>query len=104
MFLVACNQTGGGGGGTPASEYVVTFSVEGENGSIKAKVDDVEITSGAKVKKDKAVKFVATPASGYRVKEWKVDGTVVTGNTSTVYTHIVTKAVSVKVSFELVPG
>ena len=102
IFFVACNQTGGGGG-TPASEYAVTFSVEGENGTLKAKVDDVEITSGAKVKKDKAVKFVATPASGYRVKEWKVDGTVVTGNTSTVYTHIVTKTVSVKVSFELVP-
>lgn len=105
MFFVACNQTsgGGGGGGTPASEYAVSFSVEGENGTLKAKVDDVEITSGAKVKKDKAVKFVATPASGYKVKEWKVDGVVVVANTSTVYTHTVTKAVSVKVSFELVP-
>jgi hypothetical protein len=110
MFFVACKQTsgggntgGGGGGGTPTSEHAVTFSVEGENGSIKAKVDDVEITSGAKVKKDKVVKFVATTASGYKVKEWKVDGVVVVANTSTVYTHTVTKAVSVKVSFELVP-
>ena len=34
------------------------------------------------------------------VKEWKVDGAVVTGNTSNTYTHTVTAAVDVKVRFD----
>ncbi|QSH93396.1 leucine-rich repeat domain-containing protein [Treponema medium] len=37
------------------------------------------------------------------IKEWKVDGAVITGNTENSYIHTVTKAVDVKVSFEALP-
>ena len=91
----------GGGGGTPVPKYAVTFGVEGTGGTLKAKADGVTETetSPITVQKGKTVTFTATAAAGYAVKEWKVDGTVVTGNTSNTYTHSVTKAVTVKVSF-----
>ncbi|UTC58932.1 leucine-rich repeat domain-containing protein [Treponema sp. OMZ 305] len=38
------------------------------------------------------------------IKEWKVDGAVITGNTENSYIHTVTKAVDVKVSFEALPS
>ena len=78
--------------------YTVTFGVEGTNGTLKAEVDGNEINTGDSVQDGKTVTFTATPSSGYKVKEWKVDGSV-TGNTSNRYTHSVTKAVHVTVSF-----
>ena len=48
----------------------------------------------------KTVTFTATPSANYKVKEWKVGDTVVTGNNSNTYSHKVTKACTVKVSFE----
>jgi len=107
MFFVACNQTSGGGGGkpTPASEYAVTFSVEGENGTLKARiVNGEEIASGTKVKQGKIVTFTATPNSGYRVKGWTLDGaTIAEAGKNEKYQLTVTKAATVSVSFELVP-
>ena len=79
--------------------YAITFGVDGTNGTLKATVDGNEINTGDKVKHGKTVTFTATPNSGYEVKEWKADGTVVTGNTSNTYTCTVTKAVHVTVSF-----
>ena len=84
----------------PKPKHTVTFSVEGGNGTLKAMVDGSEIHTGDKVEQDKIIIFTATPNSDYKVKEWKVDDAVVTGNASTTYTHTVTKAVEVKVSFE----
>ena len=84
----------------PKPKHTVTFSVEGGNGTLKAMVDGSEIYTGDKVEQDKIVTFTATPNSDYKVKEWKVDDAVVTGNASTTYTHTVTKAIEVKVSFE----
>ena len=112
MCFIACNQTGGGGnagggGGTPTPtpkpKHAITFSVEGANGTLKVIVSDKEINSGDEVEEGKTVNFVAMPDSGYRVKEWKLDDTVVTGKTSIIYTHTVTKACTVKVSFEPIP-
>jgi len=100
VFFVACNQTGGGGGKpTPTSKHAITFSVEGGNGTLKAMVDGGEIASGKEIEKGKTVTFTAKADTGYKVKEWKVDGNVVAGNTSDSYTHTITKAVNVKVSF-----
>ena len=112
MCFTACNQTGGGGntgggGGkptptpTPKPKHAINFSVEGTNGTLKAIVSDKEINSGDEVEEGKTVNFVAMPDSSYRVKEWKLDDTVVTGKTSIMYTHTVTKACTVKVSFEV---
>ena len=84
----------------PKPKHTVTFSVEGGNGTLKAMVDGSEIHTGNKVEQDKIVTFTATPNSDYKVKEWKVDDAVVTGNASTTYTHTVTKGIEVKVSFE----
>ena len=106
VFFVACNQTGGGGGKpNPASEHAVTFSVEGENGTLKARVvNGEEIASGKEVKQGKIVTFTATPNSGYRVKGWTLDGaTIAEAGKNEKYQLTVTKAATVSVSFELVP-
>ena len=83
-------------------KHTVTFSVEGGHGTLKAKADGIEETakSPISIEQGKKVTFTAEPAAPYVVKEWKVDGTVVTGNTSNSYTHSVTAAVDVKVSFD----
>lgn len=85
----------------PVPKHTVSFSVEGAGGTLKAKADGIAETgvSPITVEQGKTVTFTAEPAAGYVVKEWKVDGAVVTGNTSNTYTHTVTAAVNVKVSF-----
>lgn len=107
IFFAACNQTGntGGGGGIDDGKpkHAITFKVDGLNGTLKAIVVDKEINSEDKVEQGKTVTFLATPDGDYRVKEWKVDGAVVAGNTSTIYTHIVAKVATVTVSFEPIP-
>ena len=81
--------------------FAVTFSA-GEHGTLKAKAEGIAETtiSPINVEHDKTVTFTATPNSDYKVKEWKVDDAVVTGNASTTYTHTVTKVSKVTVSFE----
>ena len=83
-------------------KHTVTFSVEGGHGTLKVKADGIEKTakSPITVEQGKTVTFTAEPAAPYVVKEWKVDGTVVTGNTENSYIHTVTKAVDVKVRFD----
>ena len=62
---------------TPLPQYAVTFSVEGGNGTLKAKADGVPETdvSPINVEKGKTVTFTAVPAAGYEVKEWQIIGT-----------------------------
>ena len=83
-----------------APKYTITFGVGSGLGTLKAEVDGKEINSGDSVEQGKSVVFTAEPAAGYVVKEWKVDGAVVTGNTENSYIHTVTKAIDVKVSFD----
>ncbi|EEV21618.1 hypothetical protein TREVI0001_1370 [Treponema vincentii ATCC 35580] len=83
----------------PPELFAVNFSIDGGNGTLKATVDGSEINSGNKVEHGKTVTFTATPDAGYTVKEWKADGSAVTGSTSNTYTCTVTKALTVKVSF-----
>ena len=86
----------------PLPTYAITFSVDGANGTLKAKADGVPetATSPITVEEGKTVTFTAEPSANYKVKEWKVGDTVVTGNKTNTYAHTVTKAVIVKVSFE----
>ena len=86
----------------PVPKHTVSFSVEGAGGTLKARADGIAETdvSPITVEQGKTVTFTAEPAAGYVVKEWKVDGAVVTGNTSNSYIHTVTAAVDVKVSFD----
>ena len=85
-----------------APKYTITFGVGSGLGTLKARADGIAETdvSPITVEQGKTVTFTAEPAAGYVVKEWKVDGTVVTGNTENSYIHTVTKAVDVKVSFD----
>ena len=86
-------------------KHTVTFSVEGGHGTLKVKADGIAETdvSPITVEQGKKVTFTAEPAAGYMIKEWKVGGAVITGNTENSYIHTVTKAVDVKVSFEALP-
>jgi hypothetical protein len=109
MYFTACKQTGntGGGGGKPKPKprlkHAVTFSVDGANGTLKAKAEG-EATETDKspisVEEGKTVTFTAKANDGYRVKEWKVDGNVVANNNTNPYTHTVTKPATITVSFE----
>ena len=87
---------------TPKPKHAITFNVDGGNGTLKAKADGVDETSTSpiNVEEGKTVTFTAEPSTNYKVKEWKVGDTVVTGNKTTTYTHTVTTAITVTVSFE----
>ncbi|ERF60540.1 leucine rich repeat protein [Treponema socranskii subsp. socranskii VPI DR56BR1116 = ATCC 35536] len=78
--------------------------MDGGNGTLKAKADGIPETdvSPITVEQGKTVTFTAVPAANYKVKEWKVDGAVIS-NTTTTHTLTVTKAADVKVSFEALP-
>ena len=108
IFFTACNQTGGGGGKptptpTPKPKHAIAFSVDSTtpNGTLKAKADGVPETEASPitVEEGKTVTFTAKADDGYRVKGWTLDGKAVNG-TNNPYSFPVTKAVTVKVSFE----
>ena len=83
--------------------YTVTFSVDGAGGTLKATADGVAETetSPITVEHGKTVTFIATPAAGYRIKEWKLGEEVIAeAGTNTEYTLTVTKLAAVTVSFE----
>ena len=100
VFTISCKTDVGSGDPAPET-FAVAFSVDGANGTLKAKADGIAETdkSPIVVQKGKTVTFTATPDSGYRVKGWTLDGTAVNG-TNNSYTFSVTKAVNVQVSFE----
>ncbi len=84
--------------------YEVTFSVIGANGTLTAEVDGITINSGDYVEQGKNVIFIATPNSGYQVKEWRNNGNIVSGHTANVYTIIsLNQTVTVNVEFEEIP-
>ena len=101
IFFTACNQTGGGGG---KPKHEVTFGVEGGNGWLFAKVDGMAETktSPIAVEEGKTVTFIVSHGNDYRLKEWKVDGIVISNKTN-IYTHTVTQPATVSVSFEPIP-
>lgn len=111
LFLAGCNQSGtgtGGGGETPTpsekKKHKVTFSVEGTpaNGTLKAKVGDKETSTSpiSDLEEGKTVTFTATPSTGYKVKEWKLNNNVVQNNKENTYTYTVAGNATITVSFE----
>lgn len=109
LFTACPNNAGGsgsgGGGGmptpTPKPKHAVTFSVDGGNGTLKAKADGVPETEASPitVEEGKTVTFTAKADDGFHVKGWTLDGNAVNGTNSS-YSFTVTKAAEVKVSFE----
>ena len=87
----------------PPSTYAVIFGVEGTppNGSISAtyKAGGAAFTSGTAVAENTVLVFTASPAAGYKVEKWTVNGTAVPGNITNTYEHTVTKAADIRVSF-----
>ena len=76
MFL-GCKQNVGNESKTPApavQKFALTFSVDGGNGSLEAKVDGTKINSGDQVEQGKTVEFTAKPFSDYSVDTWSIDG------------------------------
>ena len=55
--------------------FLVTFSVEGGSGTLTAAVGATAITSGSRVQAARRVDFTASPAEGYRIREWTRNGT-----------------------------
>ena len=104
MFFTACNQAGGGGKPkpTPKPKHAITFSVDGANGTLTAKVDGGDIASGKEVEEGKTVTFKAKANDDYRVKGWTLDGNTITeAGTNTEYKLTVSQAATVTVSFEV---
>ena len=107
VFFTACKQTGGGKPTpTPKPKHVITFGVEGTpaNGELFAKADGIAETktSPISVEEGKEVTFIISCGNDYMVKEWKVDGTVIS-NKMNIYTHTVTKPATITVSFKEIP-
>ena len=97
----SCKQTP-----TPTPKHAITFGVDGANGTLTAKVDGMAETdkSPITVEEGKTVTFKAKANDGYRVKGWTLDGKPITeAGTNTEYKLKVSKAATVKVSFELNP-
>lgn len=98
--IAGCKQpakgNGNGSGAVTPTEYTVTFSVDGENGSMSATVDGTGISSGAVIEKGKTVLFTAEPAEGYKVAGWTVNGEPIT-DTNHSYSVTVEKNMDVKV-------
>lgn len=91
--------------GTPA--FAVTFSVEGKNGTLTAKVGDTPINTDTKIEKGKTVTFTAIPAENYIIDKWIITGgsfeTDPNTNGSTVAKIKVSGTTEVKVSFKAKP-
>ena len=88
------------------SKHDITFSVDGANGTLKAKADGIAETdtSPVSVKKGKIVTFTAKADKGYRVKKWMLNGDPITeAGKNTEYKLTVSNAVTVSVSFEPIP-
>lgn len=89
--------------------FVVTFSVEGNNGELGATVNGDAVTSGDELDAGMDVTFTAVPDAGYQVKAWTLDGVVIEddeGENVTVLTWTLDNLqadVDVTVEFELAP-
>ena len=86
--------------------YAVIFSVNGGNGSLSAKLDGNNFTTGGQVEHGKTLEFTANPDTDYKA-EWSVTGGEFESGTgtkgSTTAKVKVTGDVMVSVTFKLLP-
>ena len=80
----------------------IDFGVDGTLGTLTAKVDGTEISSGDTVEQGKTVVFTAEPAgSSCEVEQWTNNGTpIAAAGTNTTYNHTVTADANIKVKFK----
>jgi hypothetical protein len=81
-------------------KFDVNFSVVSGNGTLKAEVGGIEIDPGSEIYEQTLVEFTALPDEFYKVKEWKLNGVVVYGNTSNSYSVTIDKATTVTVEYK----
>jgi len=83
------------------SHFNVNYSTANDFGTIIATVEDDEIESGDEVRRGSKVVFTAIPNDGYEVRNWKNNGTTVSGNTTNQYTiNSLNNNVTVTVEFQ----
>ena len=77
----------------------VSFTVPGGHGSLKAKAEGAAFVSVSPIEVEygKTVEFTASPAEGYKVKAWTVDGNTVTADST--YSLTVVQNVHLTVTF-----
>ncbi len=76
------------------------FSVSGGNGLLTAWMGSSELANGASIPAGSQVTFVATATDGYKVKQWKINGTVQPGTGSTLIIPALAANTAVVVEFE----
>lgn len=84
-------------------DWVVTYGVDDINGALSASVNSTGIASASRVETGKSVTFTATPASGYQVKSWKVDGVTTLSENTTHTIDNISADTTVSVAFEPIP-
>ena len=98
-MIIGCKPSTESPKPTPES-CKITFSVDGEHGTLKAQVKDGNaINSGALIEKGKMIDFTAEPDTGYAVERWTLNGAAVNG-TAVRYSLKVTQNATVKVIFK----
>ena len=90
------------------TSFTITYSVVEvsglTNGTLTAAVNGASISSGNEAEVGSDVHFTANPAAGYQVKEWTLNGNIVSGNVSNSYNITnLSQNISVTVKFEPIP-
>ena len=86
----------------PDVKYTVTFGVNGTNGGLFAKIDGgSDISSGDPIAKNEIIVFTANPSNGFTVKQWIVNGDVITSNATTYTSKPLSVNLNVNVEFEV---
>jgi len=80
-------------------DYNVNFDVINGNGTLSASTGGNSVNPGDDIEENSTVVFTATPNEGYKVKEWKLNGTVVAGNVSNNFSHVLNNDAVVTVEF-----
>ena len=86
-----------------ATNFAVSYNVVGEGGILAARIGFTPVSSGSLIDAGVTVIFVATPSSGYRVKEWRNNGIAVNGTATTYTLANLSEITNVTVAFESVP-
>lgn len=105
VMFFGCKQNMGNESKTPSQpKYTLTFSVDGGNGFLEAKVDGTKINSRDQVEKEKTVVFTAKPFSDYSVDTWSIDGSAFEEGSGTAGNRTakvkITAGTTVKVKFK----
>jgi len=81
----------------------INFEVINGNGALSASMDGNPVNPGDVFEEGSSIEFTALPIEGYKVKEWKLNGTVVAGNISNNYSLALNDDSNVTVEFMEIP-